>query len=67
MPEMTPVNQNSPLYKAWLAYQVTEEYRNTRRWALDAAHVDGSLWAAFVEGFNANMSQPSGQPNLSEV
>ena len=56
MPDMTPVNHNSPLWKAWLAYHKTEAYTNTRYWAQRQDHVDGSLWAAFVAGFEAKGS-----------
>lgn len=47
----TPEPNDSPLMKAWQAYKQTPEYANTRKWALDERHVDGSLWAAFSEGF----------------
>lgn len=42
-----------PLRDAWDAYKETFEYANTRRWALKEPHVDGSLWAAFVQGHRA--------------
>lgn len=46
-----PVSTDSPIWKAWEAYKGTDDYVNTRRWALNDAHVDGSLWAAFERGF----------------
>ena len=48
---MAQVDQDSPLWKAWLAYSETDSFRNTRRWALDPNHVQGSLWAAFHRGW----------------
>lgn len=52
MEAMSPVPANDPLMIAWEAYKASPEYANTRRWALQEAHVDGSLWAAFVAGFS---------------
>ena len=52
MSAMTPADKNSPLVRAWEKYKSTDEYSNTRR-ALQEKHVDGSLWAAFSEGFTA--------------
>jgi hypothetical protein len=40
-----------PMRAAWEAYKLTAEYANSRKWALFAEHVDGSLWAAFVRGW----------------
>lgn len=42
-----------PLMIAWSAYRATPDFANTKRWAAHPEHVDGSLWAAFVAGFNA--------------
>ena len=49
----TPVADDAPVMVAWKAYQQTDGYANTRRWAQTAEHVDGSLWAAFEHGFRA--------------
>lgn len=54
---MTAVPPDSPLMQAWLTYQKSADYENTRRWALVKDHVDGSLWAAFVAGFNARVGE----------
>ena len=60
MSEITaPVSQGSPLWLAWEAYAATEEYANTKRWAVVPEHAEGSLWAAFERGFAA---QPSPSP-----
>lgn len=42
-----------PMRDAWETYSATDKYANTRRWALTEAHVDGSLWAAFIAGYGA--------------
>lgn len=42
-----------PMRDAWEAYRATEKYANSRHWALDQNHVDGSLWAAFIAGYAA--------------
>lgn len=47
-----PVPKDAPVMVAWERYKQTEEYANTRKWA-QTEHVDGSLWAAFEEGFRA--------------
>jgi len=62
--EMTPVPKDHPLMIAWDAYKATEDYANTRTWAGIPAHVDGSLWAAFEQGFRAalSMAPPADQP-----
>lgn len=51
---MTEVLKGSPVFVAWEAYKVTPEYENTKKWAGDERHVEGSLWAAFIAGFGAH-------------
>jgi hypothetical protein len=46
-----PADPQSPLMLAWERYKASEEYTNTRTWALHVKHVDGSLWAAFEHGY----------------
>ena len=46
---------------AFAKYQQTDEYANTRQWALKEANVEGSLWAAFIEGWSR---KPSDKGNL---
>ena len=50
---MAPVPKDSPLMVAWEAYKASEGYANTKAWALNPQHVDGSLWAAFQAGYEA--------------
>ena len=50
------VPRGDPRMVAWERYKQTEDYANTRRWAAHADHVDGSLWAAFIEGFEAALT-----------
>lgn len=47
----TAVPLDHPLMRAWEAYKRTPEFQNTKNWATDPNHVDGSLWAAFARGY----------------
>jgi hypothetical protein len=47
------LSSDDPRMIAWEKYKLTEEYANTRGWAQYAQHVDGSLWAAFLVGYEA--------------
>jgi hypothetical protein len=51
----SPVPKDHPLMVAWRAYLSTEDFANTRRWVDegDESAVDGSLWAAFEQGWRA--------------
>lgn len=50
MATMTEIEKDHPMRKAWEEYRQTDDYANTRHWA-HGDHVDGSLWAAFCEGW----------------
>ena len=50
---MQQVPDDHPLMVAYREYCDTEDYRNTHNWARYPEHIDGSLWAAFMAGFNA--------------
>jgi phosphate-selective porin len=52
---------------AWQSYRLTDDYANTRRWALEDAHVDGSLWAAFIEGWRQALSSTPSDTGLREA
>ena len=56
MTTMTPVPSDHPLMKAWTAYKQTEGYANTQMWARHPEHTEGSLWAAFEQGWHARES-----------
>ena len=51
MPDAQKLPDNDPRIVAWEAYKQTEEYANTQRWASAIDHTEGSLWAAFLEGW----------------
>lgn len=36
---------------AWKEYQESKDFANSKKWAIHTEHVEGSLWAAFLEGF----------------
>jgi hypothetical protein len=50
MPTMQQLPDDHPDVIAWNAYKASEDYENTKRWATNAEHTEGSLWAAFVAG-----------------
>jgi hypothetical protein len=80
----SPVPADHPLMKAWESYKLTNEYTNSKGWALQIApmvqaaapdaehqrrfeimpfeqrerHVEGSLWVAFMAGFEAASRSP---------
>jgi len=49
---MAPVDKKSPLWKAWSEYKETFDFKNSKNHATNPDHIDGSLWAAFVEGWD---------------
>lgn len=58
---MTEVPLTHPMRAAWEKYKETDEYANARKWALhpdaeERQYVDGSMWAAFCEGWNAGLA-----------
>lgn len=57
MPEITPVAKDDPLMITWERYEATEDYENTRRWALHEQYVAGSLWAVFEAGYRVAEDQ----------
>jgi hypothetical protein len=56
------VPANHPMMRAWERYKSTEVFANVRHWAVNAEHVDGSLWAAFVEGWKTATDHAAGLP-----
>jgi hypothetical protein len=36
---------------AWTEYTKTDDFANSKRWAVHPQHMEGSLWAAFAKGF----------------
>jgi len=51
---MRPVPDNDPGKMAWEEWKQTDDYANTRKWALHPTHVDGSLWHAYWSGYQAS-------------
>jgi len=47
----TPFKSDDPLMIAWNEYTETDGYKNSRKWADDPKHVDGSLWAMSRDGY----------------
>jgi hypothetical protein len=42
-----------PLRAAWEQYKLTDEFNNTRKWAAEPMHLEGSLWAVWLAAFTA--------------
>ena len=51
------VAQDDPLMIAWKAYQQTDAFANSKKWAAHEQHLLGSLWAIFEAGFRAGDSE----------
>jgi hypothetical protein len=50
---MAAVPEDHPLMVAWNEYKKTADFANTMKWAkTNPEYVDGSLWGAFMAGFN---------------
>jgi hypothetical protein len=58
MPTMQRLPDDHPEMKAFELYKNTPEYRNTLKWASQNNYTEGSLWAAFDEGWQAAMRTP---------
>lgn len=50
---MSPLPKNHPIMLAWDRYKSTDDYANSFRWAGHEEHRAGSMWTAFLAGFNA--------------
>lgn len=67
MTTSTQLPKDHPLMIAWEAHKASDEYVNSLRWAqyvrqddnlrLSHPHVEGSLWALFVAGWEARAAQ----------
>lgn len=55
---MIALSTSEPVMQAWAAFKLTESFRNARHWARQEPHVDGSLWAMFLEGWHARGNAP---------
>lgn len=47
----TEVDRQSLLWIAWKAFQKSESYANSVKWAAQPEHLEGSLWNMFSVGF----------------
>lgn len=66
MPTQVKLPDDHPMMVAWRAFQATEDFANSKRWAevvdlrietdslkMRHPHLDGSLWNIFMNGFLA--------------
>lgn len=51
MSQMSPVDQNSDLWKAWERWRTSDDGANSLRHCVNPQHARGSLWAAFMAGW----------------
>lgn len=64
------VPKHHPMRIAWERYQASSDYQNTKKWAAHKEHVDGSLWASFVAGWQSAdlyFVDPDEQEKLSQA
>lgn len=61
MSSQSLVPNDHPLKIAWDKYKLTEDFQNTKRWVIHSEHVEGSLWATFMAGFNAAQETKKGK------
>ena len=65
MPTDSPAATTSLLMIAWNKYKESEDFINTKKWASHSEHVDSSLWAAFMNGYNSRQeSVPQETPEV---
>lgn len=60
MSAMMALPKDDPIMLAWEVYKITPEYANSRNWAKHDEHLDGSLWAAFLSGYQARTAHVPG-------
>ena len=66
----TPAPKDAPIMLAWEAFKETSEYVNAHRWARQEAHTEGSMWFAFLAGWqrsqgsdeSTQLANPAGSP-----
>lgn len=62
-----PIPPDHPLMVAWEAHKATEDFANTKRWAItgalkgDVELIHGQLWAIFVAGWEARGAVQPGE------
>lgn len=57
MTAQSPLPKDHPLLNAWERFKQTEDYANSKKWAAHPEHLEGSLWALFMEGYRIGMAQ----------
>jgi hypothetical protein len=53
MPDMQAIPADHPIMLAWNEWQETQDFANTLNWAKHDVHLKGSLWNAFLQGYEA--------------
>jgi len=55
-----PVDPESHLWKSWLGYRTTDDFKATEHWSQFPQHRIGSLWAVFMEGYERGYEKADG-------
>jgi len=53
MSTATALPKDDPRMIAWEQYKKSERYQNSKKWAAYPEHVEGSLWDAFLFGYES--------------
>jgi hypothetical protein len=48
---MAPIADNHPVMVAWNAFQETDDFKNSQKWASHPNNLQGSLWHMFFQGY----------------
>lgn len=54
--------ENHPIMRAWTQYKTTREYENSWNWAVVEEHRGGSMWSAFLAGYQAASAPKNNAP-----
>lgn len=58
MSTMMQCSPDDPLMQAWESHKTTKDYANSKKWAVQPQHTEGSLWALFMAGWLAHAGKP---------
>lgn len=58
------LSKDHPMMKAWDNYKEGKAFEVTKKYAMDPSCVEGSLWAAFVSGWESAMLHKDKEGNL---
>lgn len=53
MSDMQPLLNDHPLMIWWNEYKNSDDFKNSKNWVVNPKHTEGSLWVAFLAGWQA--------------